>query len=85
MGLRRCVSWVLEHRKTVTGWAVRIASFYVGVRVLQHEIYQTETSEPLLLLLGLWLCGLAPAKVLDRIGWTEPREKNVESPESSPP
>jgi hypothetical protein len=46
---------------------VRVASTYAGYRVLHHEIYETSTSEPLLVFLGLWLCGIAPATFFDQL------------------
>lgn len=48
-------------------WAVRIGSFYAGYRILHHEVYETETAEILLVILGLWLCGIAPASFIDSL------------------
>jgi hypothetical protein len=46
-------------------WGVRIASFYFGYKILHREVYEVETAEPLLIALGLWLCGIAPADIFD--------------------
>lgn len=48
-------------------WGVKGASFYAGYRVLHHEIFEVETAEPLLVVLGLWLCGIAPASFIDSL------------------
>lgn len=45
--------------------AVRVASFYFGYRILHHEIYEIAHPEPLLIFLGLWMCGIAPATFFD--------------------
>jgi hypothetical protein len=57
--------------KSLRRWAVRVAAFYFGYKILHREIYEVDHVDPLLLALGLWLCGIAPADVFDglrRIG-----------------
>lgn len=46
---------------------IRVGSFYAGYRILHHEIYETDTAEPLLVFVGLWLCGIAPATLFDSL------------------
>lgn len=46
-------------------FAVKAGSFVGGVAILRHEIFQATTAEPLLVFLGLWLCGIAPATFFD--------------------
>lgn len=67
MSWRRAILWVIQRRFAVRVWLVRVGSFYAGYRVLHHEIYETSTSEPLLIFLGLWLCGIAPATFFDQL------------------
>lgn len=64
-GMKRWARWVAGRRSAVVRLAVRALSFYVGYRILHHEIYETDTSEPVLIFLGLWLCGLPPALFFD--------------------
>lgn len=64
---QRATLWGLRQRKKVQAWVFRGVTFYFGYRILQHEVYETETSEPLLIILGLWLCGIAPATFLDSL------------------
>lgn len=44
---------------------VRIGTFLGGVATLYHEVYLTDQAEPLLIFLGLWLCGVSPAMFFD--------------------
>jgi hypothetical protein len=44
---------------------VRLGAFVSGVLVLYHEVFIASTSEPLLVFLGLWLCGIPPAMFFD--------------------
>lgn len=48
-------------------WAIRIGSFYAGFKILHHEIYESTSAEPILVFLGLWLCGIAPATFFDQL------------------
>lgn len=45
--------------------AIRFGSFAGGTLVLYHEVFIAGTSEPLLVFLGLWLCGIPPAMFFD--------------------
>lgn len=63
----RLIVWAHRNRRTINAWVVRIVSFYFGYRILNHEIYGKQTAEPLLIFLGLWLCGIAPATFFDGI------------------
>lgn len=44
---------------------IRGGAFLSGVGVLYHEVFLAQTSEPLLVFLGLWLCGIPPAMFFD--------------------
>lgn len=46
-------------------WALRIVAFYFGYKVLHRQVYEVDQAEPLLIALGLWLCGIAPADIFD--------------------
>jgi hypothetical protein len=45
--------------------ALRGVSALAGAAVLYHEVYISDTAEPLLIFLGLWLLGIPPALFLD--------------------
>lgn len=64
---QRVVLWASRQQKAARAWIFRGVTFYFGYRVLHHEVYETETSEPLLIVFGLWLCGIAPATFLDSL------------------
>lgn len=57
--------WLWARRRTVQTQVWRLAATVAGVVILYHEIWVTESSEPLLIFLGLWLCGLPPAMFFD--------------------
>ena len=61
------VLWLHHRRKTINAWVVRAVSFYFGYKILDHEIYGRAQAEPLLVFLGLWLCGIAPATFFDGV------------------
>lgn len=61
------VRWLHARRKRLNVWAVRVVSFYFGYRILNQQIYVAKTADPLLIFLGLWLCGVAPASFFDGI------------------
>lgn len=46
-------------------FAIRLASLVGGLLILKREIYDVQHPEPLLIFLGLWLCGIAPAQFFD--------------------
>jgi hypothetical protein len=52
-------------RSTLKTLAIRAGAFFAGVGVLYHEVFIASTSEPLLIFLGLWLCGIPPAMFFD--------------------
>jgi hypothetical protein len=52
-------------RSTLKTLAIRVGAFLSGVGVLYHEVFIASTSEPLLIFLGLWLCGIPPAMFFD--------------------
>jgi hypothetical protein len=64
---RKMLARLFISRRRVGGWIAKVAAFYAGIRVLHHEVYETDTSEPLLVFVGLWLCGIAPASLFDQI------------------
>jgi hypothetical protein len=39
--------------------------FVGGLAILHREIWEVQTAEPLLVFLGLWLIGIAPAQFFD--------------------
>jgi hypothetical protein len=61
------VLWLHHRRKTINAWVVRGVSFYFGYKILDHEIYGAGQADPLLVFLGLWLCGIAPATFFDGV------------------
>lgn len=63
--VRAAPAWIYRQRKFVRRWLVRIVSFYFGFKILHHEIYDVESPEALVIALGLWLCGIAPADMFD--------------------
>lgn len=67
MNVTNLIAWAHARRKTINAWVIRGVSFYFGYRILNHEIYDKESAEPLLIFLGLWLCGIAPASFFDGI------------------
>lgn len=78
------VLWLHRCRKTINAWVVRCVSFYFGYKILNHEIYGREQAEPLLVFLGLWLCGIAPATFFDgirRIGAAASVEPEPDDPD----
>lgn len=84
--LARGIMWLYARRRALNTWVVRAVSFYFGYKILHHEIYEKQTAEPLLIFLGLWLCGIAPASFFDgirRIG--APAESEVEHQASAVP
>lgn len=48
-------------------WAGRILSFVIGAAIVYHEVILAETSEFLLVIVGLWLMGFPIANVIDSI------------------
>jgi hypothetical protein len=65
-------------RRVVNTWFVRAVSFYFGYKILHHEIYEKQTAEPVLIFLGLWLCGIAPATFFDGIRKIAGAESDME-------
>lgn len=64
----RAVRWIafcIKHWPTVKRQLIRLASLVGGLLILKREIYDVEHPEPLLIFLGLWLCGIAPAQFFD--------------------
>lgn len=45
--------------------ATRAAALVAGAAIIYHEVVISESAEPLLIFLGLWLCGIPPAMFLD--------------------
>lgn len=54
-----------RRQRALRRWVVRIVAFYFGYTILHREIYEVQHAEPLLIALGLWLCGIAPADMFD--------------------
>lgn len=53
--------------KFVGRWALRLVSIYIGGRIVYHEVWQSETAEPIVLGLGLWFIGVPPALWMDGV------------------
>lgn len=62
MSLLSAMTFNLQTVRTI---AVRVGAFLAGVGVLYHEVFISTTAEPLLVFLGLWLCGIPPAMFFD--------------------
>lgn len=65
--MKTAMKWIVAKQQQATKLALRLGSLYVGYRILHHEIWEADTSEPLLIGLGLWLCGLPPALFLESL------------------
>lgn len=64
----RAVRWIafgIKHWPRIKRVTYRIAAFVGGILILKREIYEVQHPEPLLIFLGLWLCGIAPATFFD--------------------
>jgi hypothetical protein len=64
----RAVRWIVfctKHWPKIKRAIVHMVSFVAGVMILKREIYDVQHPEPLLVFLGLWLCGIAPATFFD--------------------
>lgn len=48
-------------------WAGRILSFLVGSGIVYHEVVLADSSEFLLVIVGLWLMGFPIANVIDAL------------------
>lgn len=64
-GVRAALTWIYAQRKAIRRWIIRAVAFYFGYKILHREIYVIDHPEPLLIALGLWLCGIAPADIFD--------------------
>lgn len=47
------------------GLVLKVVGVYFGYRILHHEVYETDTAEPLLVALGLWFMGIPLASFFD--------------------
>lgn len=61
------IAWLHRRRRAVNAWVVRGVSFYFGYRILHHEVYSVQSTDPLLVFVGLWLCGIAPTSFFDSL------------------
>lgn len=61
----RWVAFCIEHWPRIKRAAIRVVSLIAGLLILKREIYDVDHPEPLLVFLGLWLCGIAPAQFFD--------------------
>lgn len=55
----------MKHWPRIKRSVIRVASFVGGILILKRQIYEVDHAEPLLVFLGLWLCGIAPATFFD--------------------
>jgi hypothetical protein len=63
--------------------AIRIASTLAGAGIIYHEVVVTETAEPLLVFVGLWLSGAPIADFLDKLRRLASASQDVvEAPEA---
>lgn len=63
--VKRAVLWLYASRRFARRWIVRVVSFYFGYKILNHQIYEAKEVDPIVMALGLWLCGIAPADIFD--------------------
>lgn len=63
--LVRGIAWLHTRRGKINGLVLKTAGFYFGYRILHHEIYETDSAEPILIGLGLWLAGVPVATFFD--------------------
>lgn len=61
----RAIAWLHARRGKINRLILKAAGFYFGYRVLHHEIYEADSAEPILVGLGLWLCGVPVATFFD--------------------
>lgn len=76
--------WLWARRRTVQTQVWRLGATIAGVGILYHEIWVTESSEPLLIFLGLWLCGLPPAMFFDGLRRLGTDAKSALDPPDAP-
>lgn len=46
---------------------IRLSSFVGGVLIIYHEVWVSQSAEPLLVVVGLWLAGAPIADLLDQL------------------
>lgn len=63
--LVRAIAWLHARRGKINRLILKAAGFYFGYRILHHEVYETDTAEPLLVALGLWFMGIPLASFFD--------------------
>lgn len=63
----RLVLWASTKGPRIVSLAIKAGSFVFGVLILRHEAFQVQQVEPLLIFLGLWLCGVPPATFFDSL------------------
>lgn len=81
-------TWIYGQRKMLRRWIIRAVAFYFGYSILHREIYEAKDAEPLLIALGLWLCGIAPADMFDglrKLGSVEDGIKEAKGAPGDPP
>lgn len=61
----RAVAWLHARRGKINKLVLKGVGIYFGYRILHHEIYEAEQAEPILIGLGLWLCGVPVASFFD--------------------
>lgn len=61
----------------VSPYLVRVISFIGGAGIIWHEVWVADSSEPLLVFVGLWLAGAPIADLLDKLR----KMAQIESPE----
>lgn len=86
---------VSQRLRRCRGPLLRAMASSAGAVVLYHEVWVADTSEPLLIFLGLWLLGVPPAMFFDgmrKVGAKAQSEMNSaltgdtsDVPEPSPP
>lgn len=57
--------WLSERRGGIKRGARSLVATVAGAVILYHEIWISDTAEPLLVFLGLWLLGIPPAVFFD--------------------
>lgn len=65
--VNRLVVWANTKGPKWVSALVKLGSFVFGVLVLKHQAFDVTSVQPLLIFLGLWMCGVPPATFFDSI------------------
>lgn len=65
--VKRLIAWANTKGPKWVSALVKLGSFVFGVLVLKHQAFDVTNVQPLLIFLGLWMCGVPPATFFDSI------------------